>query len=89
MSTLVVKVCEECGRQSAMTDSWLVISDLEIKSAGAGESLVRVDSEVDLCSPGCLVRYISRRLEPSMASSPSPIRPSLSCVAKREAVKVA
>ncbi len=66
MSTLTVKVCEECGSQSASADGWLVIAGLDIRSATTGEVVTRVPAGTDLCSPGCLLRYVSRRLEPAM-----------------------
>lgn len=77
MSTLTVKVCEECGRQSVSGDGWLVVSDIDIRSASTNESLVSCDSGVDVCSPGCLLRYISRSLEPAMNGHPAMSRSEL------------
>ncbi len=67
MSTLMVKVCEECGKQSKTADGWLVIADLDLKCIGTGASLIK-KTDVDVCSQGCLLRYISRHLERSICS---------------------
>lgn len=66
MSTLTVKVCEECGRQSATGEGWLVIADMDIRSARTNQPVVHSEGAVDLCSPGCVLRYVSRCLEPAM-----------------------
>jgi len=66
VATLTVKVCEECGSQSATADGWLVIAGIDIRSAKTGEVVARIAEGTDLCSPGCLLRHISRRLEPAM-----------------------
>ena len=66
MSTLVVKVCEVCGNQSVTGDGWLVISSIDIRSANTDEPVVESDAPIDVCSPGCLVRYVSKSLEPAM-----------------------
>ncbi|MEN6357044.1 MAG: hypothetical protein ABFD83_08185 [Armatimonadota bacterium] len=63
MSIRTVKVCEECGKQTTNGDSWLVMSSIEIRSAGTHEELVCSNIDLDLCSPGCLLRYVSRNLE--------------------------
>lgn len=73
MATIVVKVCEECGKQSSSVDGWLVVSALDVKSAGSGRVLVRSDKELDLCSPGCLLRYISRNIDRASASAACPL----------------
>ena len=66
MATLMVKVCEECGKQSMTGDGWLVIGGIDIRSANTNEAVVRTEADTDLCSPGCVLRYISRHLEPAM-----------------------
>ncbi len=66
MSTLTVKVCEECGKQSVQGDGWLVIADIDIRSMSTDRSLMRAEQSIAICSPGCLLRYISRELEPAM-----------------------
>jgi len=66
MSTLVVKVCEVCGSQSVTGDGWLVISNIDIRSANRDEPVVQSDAPIDVCSPGCLLRYVSKSLEPAM-----------------------
>ncbi len=63
MSILTVKVCEECGKQTTDGDGWLVMSSIEIRSAGTRDELMCSDVDLDLCSHGCLLRYISRNLE--------------------------
>jgi len=63
MSILTVKVCEECGKQTTDGDGWLVMSSIEIRSAGTREGLMCSNIDLDLCSHGCLLRYISRNLE--------------------------
>ncbi len=62
MPTLIVKVCEECRSQSASGDGWLVISSMDIRSAKTGAGLVQAEKDLDFCSPGCLLRYISSYL---------------------------
>lgn len=66
MATRTVKVCDECGKQSTGTDSWLVMEGISVRSAKTGKCVVNSDTSVDLCSPGCLLRYLSKRLEPLM-----------------------
>jgi hypothetical protein len=66
MSTMVVRVCEECGSQSANADGWLVISGFDIRTAKTGEVVIQVPSGTDLCSPGCVLRYVSKQLKPAM-----------------------
>ncbi|MCE5323685.1 hypothetical protein LLG46_10280 [bacterium] len=63
MSIRTVKVCEECGKQTTNGDSWLVMSSIEIRYAGSNKELFCSNIDLDLCSPGCLLRYISRNLE--------------------------
>lgn len=63
MSTRTVKVCEECGRQCGNPIGWLVVSSMNIRSAATDDILVRSEAELDLCSQGCLLRYITRTLE--------------------------
>jgi hypothetical protein len=63
MSIRTVKVCEECGKQTTDGESWLVMSSIEISVAGSREELVSSNTDLDLCSPGCLLRYVSRNLE--------------------------
>ncbi len=63
MSTLTVKVCEECGRRSAKADGWLVVSNMDVRSAKTGESVLSSEQGMDICSPGCLLRYVSRSLD--------------------------
>lgn len=67
MSTLTVRVCEECGIQSANPDGWLVIAGFDVRSATTGEPVTAVPTGADICSPGCLLRYVSRHLEPAMS----------------------
>lgn len=62
MSTLMVKVCEECGKRSDRADGWLVVSRLDVRSSGTGDRLID-DTDVDLCSQGCLLRHVSRQIE--------------------------
>jgi hypothetical protein len=71
MSIRTVKVCEECGKQTTNGDSWLVMSSIEIRSAGTNEELVCSNIDLDLCSPGCLLRYVSRNLEQVQARHPA------------------
>ena len=59
MSTMMIKVCEECGKQETSRHSWLIIENIDIKSVETNESVIS-SSNVDLCSPGCLLRYISK-----------------------------
>ncbi len=66
MSTLTIRVCEECGAQSVTADGWLVMENINIRQAKTGCSVLQSDESVDLCSPGCVLRYISRCLEPAM-----------------------
>lgn len=63
MSKRTIIVCEECGRQTTDGDAWMVMSSINILTSGTRESLVRSAIDLDLCSPGCLLRYISRELE--------------------------
>lgn len=63
MSTVCVKVCEECSRQSADPRGWLVLDGLHIRSAKTSEKLVGVEGGLDLCSLGCLLRYITRTVD--------------------------
>jgi hypothetical protein len=63
MSTLIVKVCEMCGDQFSQRESWLVVDNLDIKRGRTAETLLHVDDEMDFCSPGCLLRYVSRSVE--------------------------
>lgn len=63
MSKRTIIVCEECGRQTTDGDTWMVMSSINILSAATRENLVRSSIDLDLCSPGCLLRYISRELE--------------------------
>lgn len=63
MSTLVVKVCEMCGQQFPSKDSWLVVDNLDIRRGSTAESLLHVDDQMDFCSPGCMLRYLSRSVE--------------------------
>jgi hypothetical protein len=66
MSTLTVKVCEECGAQSATGEGWLVIADIDIRWARTNQPVIHSEGVIDLCSPGCVLRYLSRSLEPAM-----------------------
>ena len=66
MSTLTVKVCEECGEQTAHWDKWLVVSRFDVKHAVTGESVVQSSGDLDFCSQGCIVRYIARSIEHAM-----------------------
>ncbi|MEN6581149.1 MAG: hypothetical protein ABFD54_01720 [Armatimonadota bacterium] len=64
MAIRTVKVCEECGKQTAQGDSWLIMTSIEIMSASNRSDLVHSENiDLDFCSPGCLLRYISRSLE--------------------------
>ncbi|MCE5315614.1 MAG: hypothetical protein ABFD49_03845 [Armatimonadota bacterium] len=63
MSIRTVKVCEECGRQTTDGENWLVMSSIEIRQAGTREDVVCSHIDLDFCSPGCLLRYVSRGLE--------------------------
>lgn len=64
MATRTVKVCDECGKQCTSMDSWLVMEGISVRSGKTGKSVVNSDTSVDLCSPGCLLRYISKHIEP-------------------------
>jgi hypothetical protein len=70
MSRQTIKVCEECGRQTANGESWMVMSSIDVWSAGTRDSLLHSATDLDLCSPGCLLRYISRALEYSQGRHP-------------------
>lgn len=70
MSIRTVKVCEECGKQTTNGESWLVMSSIEIRSAGTNEDLVCSNIDLDLCSQGCLLRYVSRHLEQAQTRHP-------------------
>ncbi|MHB9038150.1 MAG: hypothetical protein ACYC64_15945 [Armatimonadota bacterium] len=71
MSIRTVKVCEECGKQTTDGESWLVMSSIEIRQAGTRESVVCSNIDLDLCSPGCLLRYVSRNLEHAQNRHPN------------------
>lgn len=62
MSTMMIKVCEECGKQETSRHSWLIIENIDIKSVETNESVIRA-SHVDLCSQGCLLRYIAKAVD--------------------------
>lgn len=70
MSIRTVKVCEECGKQTMNGDAWLVMSDIEIRTAGLRENLVSSKIDLDFCSPGCLLRFVSRSLEIAQGRHP-------------------
>lgn len=63
MATVMVKVCDGCGKQSANIDGWITVSSLDISAAATGETLARPDRELDMCSMGCLLRYITKRVD--------------------------
>jgi hypothetical protein len=77
MSTLVVKVCEACGEQFSQRSAWLVVDALDIKRGGTAETLLHVEDEMDFCSPGCLLRYVSRNVEHAMAHHDSHVSDDL------------
>lgn len=70
MSRQTIKVCEECGRQTTNGDSWLVMSGIDVWSAGTSQVVMHSTTDLDLCSPGCLLRYISKAMEYSQGRHP-------------------
>jgi len=66
MSTLTVKVCEECGEQAINPDRWLAVPSIDIRLSKTNRNLLNWSAPMDFCSPGCLLRRISRELGPSM-----------------------
>lgn len=62
MSTMMIKVCEECGKQETSRHSWLIMENIDIKSVETNESVIK-ESNVDLCSQGCLLRYIAKAVD--------------------------
>jgi len=67
MSDVMMKACEECGEHSVSWDSWLTVSSLEIRLTKAGDDLIHWDEDLDFCSPGCLLRYVSKSVNQAMA----------------------
>jgi hypothetical protein len=81
MSTLMVTVCEECGKQSANCEGWLVIESLDLKAAKGVRSFVN-ERGIDLCSQGCVLRYVSRMMERGVSMDHA-ARPALTEEASR------
>ena len=69
MATIMVKVCEECGKQSSSIDGWLTISSVDVRSASSGSEVLQIEDELDLCSQGCLLRHLSRKLALALDNS--------------------
>jgi len=88
MATLSVKVCDECGKQGTSMDTWMVLEGIEVRSAKTGRSVISSNTGVDLCSPGCLLRYLSKSLEPMMAERVAACQHK-GCVGSHESVRAA
>jgi hypothetical protein len=56
-------ICDECGTQSQHPNRWLMLSSLEVRKLLSGAEVSAVASELDFCSPGCLVRWVSKTVE--------------------------
>lgn len=55
--------CDECGTQAQHPDRWLVLSALDVHRLLSGTDLVSVSADLDFCSPGCLIRWLSKAVE--------------------------
>ncbi|HOM71785.1 MAG TPA: hypothetical protein PLP86_06020, partial [Armatimonadota bacterium] len=60
MSILTGYICDECGVQTRTPEKWLVLSKIDIHRLLGDGSVVSVKSKLDFCSPGCLLRWLSR-----------------------------
>ncbi len=63
MSTIIMRVCEECGMRYTGESGSLVVASMHIKSAKHDEALIDSDKDLDFCSQGCFMRYTAKRLE--------------------------
>ena len=67
MSIITVRVCEECGRNYAENDASLVVAGMDVKSAVSDRTILHSNTDLDFCSPGCMLRYVSKRVEKVVA----------------------
>lgn len=63
MAILSGYICDECGTQSQVPDRWLMLSALDVRRLLSGTDLLSVSTELDFCSPGCLLRWLSKAVE--------------------------
>ena len=63
MSTIIMRVCEECRTHYVGEGGSLVVASMHIKSAKRDEALIDSDKDLDFCSQGCFMRYTAKRLE--------------------------
>jgi hypothetical protein len=55
-------ICDECGARAQRPDRWLLLQAIDLKDLERGRKILGVKSELDFCSPGCVIRWISKRL---------------------------
>ena len=65
MSILTGYICDECGAQTQSPETWLVLSKMDVHRLFGDASVVSVRSKLDFCSPGCLLRWVSKAVIPN------------------------
>ena len=67
MAILTGYICDECGTQTRSPETWLVLTEMDIHRLFGDENLISVHSKLDFCSPGCLLRWLSKAINPDMS----------------------
>lgn len=62
MAILKGYICDECGTQVQQPSRWLILRGIELNDLESGREVLSVKSELDFCSPGCVIRWISKHL---------------------------
>jgi hypothetical protein len=62
MAILKGYVCDECGTQAQIPSRWLILQKMDLKDLESAREVLEVKSKLDFCSPGCVIRWISRHL---------------------------
>lgn len=65
MAKITLTVCEVCSENCVPTDRWLKLLSMDVRYGDTNDALVQSDADLDFCSPGCLMRYLAKRLEPA------------------------
>ena len=68
MSTITMRVCEECGMRYVGEGGSLIVKSMQIQSAKPDDMLLDSEKELDFCSQGCFMRYTSKHLEKAITN---------------------